>query len=47
MRLEEKLKKINSYRPLTPTEIHWLNEDFCVAYTYNSNAMMWASKPPL
>ena len=43
MRLEEKLEKINSYRPLTPTEIHRLNEDFCVAYTYNSNAIEGSS----
>ena len=43
MRLEEKLEKINIYRPLTPAEIIRLNEDFCVSYTYNSNAIEGSS----
>ncbi|WP_019125315.1 Fic family protein [Peptoniphilus grossensis] len=37
--IDEKLKKLNSLRPLTEGEVERLTEDFMVEYTYNSNAI--------
>lgn len=33
------LKKLNSYRPLTPGELARLREEFLINFTYNSNAI--------
>lgn len=37
--IEEKLKILNSKRPLTKGEVERLNEEFLTEYTYNSNAI--------
>lgn len=37
--IEEKKKKLQGYRPLTPGEINRLREEFMVDFTYNSNAI--------
>lgn len=38
-RIEEKKNKLSELRPLTSAELARLNEEFCVEYTYNSNAI--------
>ena len=37
--IEEKKKKLQGYRPLTPGEVARLREEFMVDFTYNSNAI--------
>ena len=37
--IEEKKKKLQGYRPLTPGEVARLREEFMVEFTYNSNAI--------
>ena len=37
--IEEKKKKLQSLRPLTPGEVNRLREEFMVDFTYNSNAI--------
>ena len=37
--IDEKLKKINTLRPLTDGEVARLTEDFMIEYTYNTSAI--------
>ena len=38
-KIEELLRELNSYRPLTKGELLRLSEEFSINFTYNSNAI--------
>ncbi len=38
-KLDDLLKKLNEYRPLTEREIKRLRDEFLIDFTYNSNAI--------
>ena len=38
-KLDDLLKKLNEYRPLTEGEIKRLRDEFLIEFTYNSNAI--------
>ena len=38
-KLDDLLKKLNEYRPLTEGEIKRLRDEFLIDFTYNSNAI--------
>ncbi len=38
-KIDSLLKKLNSYRPLTASEVQRLSEEFLINFTYNSNAI--------
>jgi hypothetical protein len=39
MRINDKLSRLNSLRPLTPGEVARLREEFLIEFTYDSNAI--------